>query len=158
MPSESPKTGLSGVPEIWSRWTPWTFRRHLQEQRKQFTARDMVSRWDVIEAHTRATSSLAARFLRHPAKGVSLRHQGHPGRRRRLSSPVNSSRSAKPGASGSSHFPHAALSSTAESNGHRERIARSTTSAAISRRRSRITTPTSSGGRTPTTPCAPTKP
>ena len=32
-------------------------RRHLQEQRKQFTARDMVSRWDVIEAHTRATSS-----------------------------------------------------------------------------------------------------
>lgn len=38
-------------------------RRHLQEQRKQFTARDMVSRWDVIEAHTRATSSLAARFL-----------------------------------------------------------------------------------------------
>ena len=38
-------------------------RRHLQEQRKQFTARDMVSRWDGIEAHTRATSSLAARFL-----------------------------------------------------------------------------------------------
>ena len=57
-------------------------RRHLQEQRKQFTARDMVSRWDVIEAHSRATSSLAARFLRYPAKRVSLRYQGHPGRRR----------------------------------------------------------------------------
>ena len=30
---------------------------------KHFTARDMVSRWDVLEVHTRATSSLAARFL-----------------------------------------------------------------------------------------------
>ena len=30
---------------------------------KHFTARDMVSRWDVIEVHTRATSSLAAQFL-----------------------------------------------------------------------------------------------
>jgi len=37
--------------------------RHLQEHRKQFTARDMVSRWDVIEAHTRASASLAAGFL-----------------------------------------------------------------------------------------------
>lgn len=31
--------------------------------RKQFTARDVVSRWDVIEAHGRATASLAAQFL-----------------------------------------------------------------------------------------------
>ena len=38
-------------------------RRHLQEQRKQFTARDYVSEWDVIEPHSRATSSLAAQFL-----------------------------------------------------------------------------------------------
>lgn len=30
---------------------------------KQFTARDVVSRWDVIEAHGRATSTAAARFL-----------------------------------------------------------------------------------------------
>ena len=37
--------------------------RHLGERRKQFTARDMLSRWDVIEAHTRATAGLAAGFL-----------------------------------------------------------------------------------------------
>ena len=37
--------------------------RHLSEHRKQFTARDTISRWDVIEAHTRATSGLAAQFL-----------------------------------------------------------------------------------------------
>lgn len=30
---------------------------------KQFTARDVVSRWDVLEAHTRATAHLAAGFL-----------------------------------------------------------------------------------------------
>ena len=30
---------------------------------KQFTARDVVSRWDVIEAHTRATATTAAGFL-----------------------------------------------------------------------------------------------
>lgn len=30
---------------------------------KQFTARDVVSRWDVVEAHRRATSLTAARFL-----------------------------------------------------------------------------------------------
>ena len=30
---------------------------------KHFTAWDVVSRWDVLEVHTRATSSLAARFL-----------------------------------------------------------------------------------------------
>ena len=30
---------------------------------KQFTARDVISRWDVIEAHDRATSTAAARFL-----------------------------------------------------------------------------------------------
>lgn len=30
---------------------------------KQFTARDVVSRWDVIEAHARATSARAAQFL-----------------------------------------------------------------------------------------------
>ena len=30
---------------------------------KQFTARDVVSRWDVVEAHTRATARTAAGFL-----------------------------------------------------------------------------------------------
>lgn len=30
---------------------------------KQFTARDVVSRWDVVEVHYQATASLAARFL-----------------------------------------------------------------------------------------------
>ena len=30
---------------------------------KHFTARDVVSRWDVLEVHTRATSASAARFL-----------------------------------------------------------------------------------------------
>lgn len=30
---------------------------------KHFTARDMVSRWDVLEAHTRATAATAAQFL-----------------------------------------------------------------------------------------------
>jgi len=30
---------------------------------KYFTARDMFSRWDVIEAHTRATSYTASRFI-----------------------------------------------------------------------------------------------
>lgn len=30
---------------------------------KHFTARDVVSRWDVIQAHTRATATTAARFL-----------------------------------------------------------------------------------------------
>jgi putative transposase len=30
---------------------------------KQFTARDVISRWDVIQAHSRATASAAAQFL-----------------------------------------------------------------------------------------------
>ena len=30
---------------------------------KHFTARDIVSRWDVLEAHTRATATTAAGFL-----------------------------------------------------------------------------------------------
>lgn len=30
---------------------------------KHFTARDVVSRWDVLQVHTRATSTLAAQFL-----------------------------------------------------------------------------------------------
>src|SRR5205085_10143551 len=30
---------------------------------KQFTARDVVSRWDVIQAHTRATGQTATQFL-----------------------------------------------------------------------------------------------
>ncbi|MCJ7666993.1 MAG: helix-turn-helix domain-containing protein, partial [Anaerolineae bacterium] len=30
---------------------------------KHFTARDMISRWDVVESHTRATATMAAVFL-----------------------------------------------------------------------------------------------
>jgi hypothetical protein len=30
---------------------------------KQLTARDLVSRWDVIQAHTRATAFAATQFL-----------------------------------------------------------------------------------------------
>ena len=30
---------------------------------KHFTARDVVSRWDVVEVHTRATATVATRFL-----------------------------------------------------------------------------------------------
>ena len=30
---------------------------------KHFTGRDVISRWDVLEAHTRATTSTAERFL-----------------------------------------------------------------------------------------------
>jgi putative transposase len=30
---------------------------------KQFTARDVVSRWDVLEVHSRATAQLVSRFL-----------------------------------------------------------------------------------------------
>ena len=30
---------------------------------KQFTARDVVSRWDVVQAHTRATAQTATEFL-----------------------------------------------------------------------------------------------
>ena len=37
--------------------------RHLSERRFQFTARDCVSRWDVIEAYRSAGSKNAARFL-----------------------------------------------------------------------------------------------
>ena len=30
---------------------------------KHFTARDVISRWDVLEAHTRATSNTASGFI-----------------------------------------------------------------------------------------------
>ncbi len=38
--------------------------RHLAQHRFQFTARDMVSRWDVLEVHDRPTASSAAIFLK----------------------------------------------------------------------------------------------
>jgi len=37
--------------------------RHLSEHRYQFTARDMISRWDVLEAHHRAGAGSAKNFL-----------------------------------------------------------------------------------------------
>lgn len=30
---------------------------------KHFTARDIISRWDILEAHTRATSNTASGFI-----------------------------------------------------------------------------------------------
>jgi len=38
-------------------------RRHLGQRRFQFTARDVISRWDVVEAHESAGSGSAAAFL-----------------------------------------------------------------------------------------------
>jgi transposase InsO family protein len=38
-------------------------RRHMSQRRFQFTARDTVSRWDVLEVHDRASAGCAAMFL-----------------------------------------------------------------------------------------------
>jgi putative transposase len=37
--------------------------RHLSQRRYQFSARDTISRWDVLEVHERASSGCAAIFL-----------------------------------------------------------------------------------------------
>ena len=50
---------------------------------KHFTARDVVSRWDVVEAHTRATATTAAGFLDALQARMALPSKGHPGGRRR---------------------------------------------------------------------------
>ncbi len=47
----------------WSRWTHWIVRPLPGKVIKQFTARDMVSRWDVIEAFRSATARNASSFL-----------------------------------------------------------------------------------------------
>ena len=66
---------------------------------KHFTARDVVSRWDVIEVHTRATSTLAAQFLDSmrrrfpfPIKAIQVDGGSNtmPVRRRCLPSPPSS--------------------------------------------------------------------
>jgi hypothetical protein len=80
---EPPRTGISTRKRVWRR--PYAVRKPkgyaVQEPGdlvqvdtldvrplpgmvlKHFTARDVVSRWDVIEAHTRATATTAAGFL-----------------------------------------------------------------------------------------------
>ncbi|MBI2936288.1 MAG: transposase [Chloroflexi bacterium] len=80
---EPPRTGISTRKRLWHR--PYAVRKprdySVQEPGdlvqvdtldvrplpgvvlKQFTARDVVSRWDVVEAHTRATATTAASFL-----------------------------------------------------------------------------------------------
>jgi putative transposase len=51
---------------------------------KHFSAKDVVSRWDVVEAHQRATSLAAARFLDTLlARAGSLYGQNCAGRRRK---------------------------------------------------------------------------
>jgi hypothetical protein len=49
---------------------------------KQFTARDVVSRWDVLQAHTRATAQTATQFLGHFAAPYAVFHPGRADRRR----------------------------------------------------------------------------
>jgi len=44
---------------------------------KHFSARDVVSRWDVVEVHRRATSLAAARFLDSFARSHPVPHQRH---------------------------------------------------------------------------------
>ena len=50
-------------PATWSRVDTLDVRPVPGGVLKHFTARDIVSRWDVLEAHTRATATTAARFL-----------------------------------------------------------------------------------------------
>ena len=49
---------------------------------KHFTARDVVSRWDVVEAHTRATATTRSRLPGRLASADALPSKGHPGGRR----------------------------------------------------------------------------
>ena len=48
---------------------------------KHFTARDVVSRWDVVEAHTRATARTAAGFLECCTGQDAFPSTRHPGGR-----------------------------------------------------------------------------
>ena len=47
---------------------------------KHFTARDVISRWDVFEAHSRATSNTASGFIDGLLKRMPFPHEGYPGR------------------------------------------------------------------------------
>lgn len=48
---------------------------------KHFTARDGVSRWNVLGVYRSATATSAAQFLDVLAQRIPFPHQGHPGRR-----------------------------------------------------------------------------
>jgi len=53
---------------------------------KHFTARDMVSRWDVIQAHSGATARTATAFLGGAASADALSRESDPsGRGQRVS-------------------------------------------------------------------------
>ena len=65
---EPPPTGISTRKRLWHR--TYAVRKPkapgVESQGvvlKHFTARDLVSRWDVVQAHTRATANTAASFL-----------------------------------------------------------------------------------------------
>ena len=53
----------SPSPATWCNSIPWTCGPRPGVVLKQFTARDRVSRWDVIEVHRRATATAASLFL-----------------------------------------------------------------------------------------------
>ena len=99
---EPPRNGISTRKRLW--WRPYAVRKpkgYLVVEPgdlvqvdtldvrpvpsivlKHFTARDVVSRWDVVEAHTRATATTAAGFLDALQARMALPSKGHPGGRR----------------------------------------------------------------------------
>ena len=62
-PFASLNTGELSSPGIWCRSTPRRFVCAGGMTLKHFSSRDVVSRWDVLEVHHRATSLAAAHFL-----------------------------------------------------------------------------------------------
>jgi hypothetical protein len=62
-PCESPKTTPYAFHEIWYKLTRWMCDSMPGVHFKHFTARDMVSRWDVLQAYPRATANNASGFL-----------------------------------------------------------------------------------------------
>ena len=63
MRCENPRNTGRFSPAIWSKSIPWMFRSLPGLVWKHFTGRDVVSRWDVLQAHTRATAATATQFL-----------------------------------------------------------------------------------------------
>ena len=62
-PAQNPRIVRWKSPATWCSLDTMDLRPSPGVILKQFTARDMVSRWDVIEVHRRATSSAATLFL-----------------------------------------------------------------------------------------------
>lgn len=63
--ARKPRKYKAVAPGASSRWTRWTCVHSLVSfSIKQFTARDVVSRWDVVEVYRSATATSAADFLK----------------------------------------------------------------------------------------------